>query len=300
MSSSLLELRCEQRSIGWARLRDYIELARPKIAALSLATVAAGAILGATELPAPAVLLQLLGATALLATSASALNQYFERHRDLRMLRTMDRPLPTGRLGAGEVLAFGLASAVLACLWLLTLSASAALVGFATWFIYVGIYTPLKTRTTMNTAIGAVAGALPLAIGWFAVGGAANVEVAALLMIVYLWQFPHFMAIAWLYRDDYAAAGMQMLPVVDPSGERAGWQALLAATSLLAVSAAPCLWWLGGPVYLLGAVALGVMYLMASAQFLRQRDEQRARQLLRTSLYYLPSVLGLLVLAQLW
>ena len=300
MSASAVEC-ARPRSVALARLRDYTELSRPKIAAFSLMTVAVGAVLGAWGMPSPAVFLHVMLATTLLAVSASSLNQYLERHRDLRMRRTLSRPLPAGRLRSEEVLVFGLLTGLSACLWLLAIAGwVASLCGLATWTIYVAIYTPLKSRTTANTAVGAVAGALPLAIGWFAVGGTWNIQLAALLVLLYLWQFPHFMAIAWLYRYDYAAAGLRMLPAVDATGERAGWQALLASVALLAVSAAPCLWILGGPMYLLGAMIAGLAYVVASARFLVRRDDGRARQLLRISLVYLPSVFALLVLAQLW
>jgi len=289
----------ERRSVGMDRARDYVELVRPKIAALSLATVVAGAVIASWGMPHPVVLVHTLLAVALLTASASALNQYLEWRSDARMPRTANRPLPTGRLNRQEVLFLGLLLGGVAIFWLaLAVNLRTALLGGVTWTLYVWIYTPLKSRTTLNTAVGALAGALPIWIGWSAAGGVFGVEAATLLVMLYLWQFPHFMAIAWLYREDYAAAGLKMLPAVEPSGESAGWQALVASIALLTVSVAPCLWALGGSVYLLGALGLGLLYVAASARFLYARDELHARQLLRVSLVYLPAVLGLLVIAR--
>ena len=289
------------RSVGLARLRDYVDLMRPKIALLSLGTVAAGAVLGSwamSPMSDPLVLVHAFLAAGLLACSASALNQYLERHGDAKMPRTADRPLPAGRLSRQEVLVFGIVTGVTAIVWFtVAVDPRTALIGGTTWILYVCIYTPLKSRTTLNTAIGAIAGALPIWIGWSAGGGAFGIEIAALLVMVYLWQFPHFMAIAWLYRHDYKAADLKMATVVDYSGESAGWQALVASIALLAVSVAPCMWLLGGGVYLLGAVIFGLLYVTASARFLYLRNDDHARRLLRVSLVYLPSVLGLLIMS---
>jgi protoheme IX farnesyltransferase len=167
-----------------------------------------------------------------------------------------------------------------------------------TWLLYVAVYTPLKPITSANTAIGAVAGALPVFIGWSAVSETLDIRAVALFLTLYLWQFPHFMAIAWLYREDYARGGYQMLPVVDPSGRRAGVQAVLSAAALIPVSTFPALaapgW--GGPLYLIMVTILGLAQLLVAALFLVQMNRDAARRLLRMSLVYLPVLLGLLVI----
>jgi protoheme IX farnesyltransferase len=180
----------------------------------------------------------------------------------------------------------------------LLVNLATALMGLATWLLYVCIYTPLKSRTTANTTLGAVAGAMPVLMGFTAAGAGLGLEAATLFLIVYLWQFPHFMAIAWLYRRDYSAAGLQMLTVVDASGRRAGRQAVAAALALLPVSLLPTALQLGGMAYLLGALTLGVSQLLIAALFWRRLDEASARRLLRASLIYLPGLWLLLMLAQ--
>jgi protoheme IX farnesyltransferase len=167
-----------------------------------------------------------------------------------------------------------------------------------TWLLYVLVYTPLKPHSSANTAVGAVAGALPVFIGWSASGAELDIRAAALFLTLYLWQFPHFMAIAWLYREDYARGGYKMLPVIDPSGRRAGVQAILSAAALIPVSTLPALaapgW--GGPLYLIVVTLLGLVQLLTAALFLAQMNREAARRLLRMSLIYLPVLLGLLVL----
>jgi protoheme IX farnesyltransferase len=198
------------------------------------------------------------------------------------------------------VLAFG-AVTIVAGLAELSLAVNrlTALMGFLTWLCYVVIYTPLKSRTPANTAVGAVAGALPVLIGWTSVGAPLDLKACGLFLTVYLWQFPHFMAIAWLYRGQYATAGMRMLPVVDPSGRRAGAQAVLSAWTLLPVSLVSVLHtnfglWLGGVI-----LALGIGQLACAVAFFLHRDERAARRLLRASLIYLPAVLAVLTLGPL-
>jgi protoheme IX farnesyltransferase len=284
-------------------VRDYVDLTRPRIGAMVLVTVTVGAVLGTWGLPSPMLLLHALAGTALVAASAGALNQWLERDSDRRMPRTAQRPLPAGRMHAVEAVGFGLLSAALGLTWLaVAVNVRTALLGLATWVLYVWVYTPLKSRTPANTAVGAVAGALPVLMGWAAVGGRFDLSAATLFLIVYLWQFPHFMAIAWMYRDQYAAAGLKMLSVVDPSGRRAGRQAVTGAAALLAVSLLPA-WNLVGPdralVYLLGAALLGLAQLALSVSFGRRLDETSARRLLRASLVYLPGLLSLLMLARL-
>jgi len=279
---------------------DYLELTKPRIATLVLVTVAVAAMLAGGEVPSGALLTHTLLGTALVAASASALNQWLERVSDARMVRTADRPLPAGRLASWQVLSFGAVTVTLGVGYLaLAVNLLTAFLGFLTWLTYVWIYTPLKSRTPANTAVGAVAGALPVLLGWAAVGAPLEMKACTLFLIVYLWQFPHFMAIAWLYRRDYAAAGLQMLPVVDPTGWRAGAQAVAAALALLPVSL--LFVWHTHFALILGwlLLMLGAAQCACAVAFLVRRDETAARRLLRASLVYLPAVLAVLTLGPL-
>jgi protoheme IX farnesyltransferase len=294
------------RSTAGRLLADYLELTKPRISALVLVTVAVSAFMAHWGPPAPLLLLHTLIGTALVAASASALNQRLERRTDALMDRTADRPLPAGRLSDRQVLWFGgLTIVVGLCYLAIAVSPLTAALGAATWVLYVVVYTPLKTRTPLNTVVGAVAGALPTLMGWTAVGGSLSfalggggLKAATLFLIVYLWQFPHFMAIAWIYRRQYAQAGLKMLTVVDPTGWRAGTQAVAAALALVPVSMVPILQH-AGPIYFMAASALGLIYLAAAAVFCRWRDERSARRLLRISLVYLPALLLLFMLVPL-
>jgi protoheme IX farnesyltransferase len=286
---------------AWA---DCSRLVRPRIALLVLATVWAAAWItaDADRLPAATVGWLLFG-TALVAASSSIANQVVERDSDRLMPRTARRPVAAGRLGAVPaawaatfLLAAGLVVQTRACGWQ---PAAAAL---ATWLLYVVVYTPLKRTTPLNTAVGAVAGALPVAIGWLAADGprrlasgdvAGTLAVAALATVLYLWQFPHFMAIAWLYRRQYAAAGLRMLTVDDPSGLRAAGQALAAALAMIPVSlvlAVPS----GSVRLFMSAAVAAIVYAVATVGFALRRDDASARTLLFTSL---STLLALLVAA---
>jgi protoheme IX farnesyltransferase len=215
------------------------------------------------------------------------------------MPRTADRPLCAGRLYPTEVLFFAAVTVAAGAvyLWLLV-NWQAALWGLATWFVYVWVYTPLKMASPLNTMVGAVAGALPVFIGWSVGQTVLDARGAALFLVVFLWQFPHFMAIAWIYREQYSQAGMRMLPVVDPSGRRAGAQAVLAAAALLPISLLPMIYTPGVLWYLAAAVLLGLAQLWCAVAFCVDRNQTSARWLLRASLVYLPALLVLLVLAQ--
>jgi protoheme IX farnesyltransferase len=278
---------------GAALVADAAQLVRPKIAVMVLATVAAAFWLTAGRPADAGRFVALLVGTALVAASSSIANQIVERRTDRLMPRTARRPVAAGRLGVGA--AALLAAATLAAgMSVMTLASGwqpAAAAG-ATWLLYVVAYTPLKRSSPLNTAVGAVAGALPVAIGWLAADGPARLSAgeaggalaaAALGTVLYLWQFPHFMAIAWLYRDQYAAAGLRMLTVVDPTGLRAAGQSLAAALAMVPVSlvlAVPS----GNPRLFLVAAVASAAYVLAAVRFALRRDRGTARALLFTSL----------------
>jgi heme o synthase len=280
------------------RVVDYFDLTKPRIAVLVLFTVAAGVLLAAGSKPDLLVLVNAVGGVALVAAGASALNQWLERHSDARMRRTENRPLPSGRLLPLEALVFGslLGVAGVAFLAVALPRPWAALLAAATFVGYVFVYTPLKSRTTLNTLVGAVPGALPPVIGWVAVRGEITGEAVALFLILFLWQVPHFLAIAWIYREDYGRAGLKMLPVVDPSGLMTGWRMIGYCLVLIAASLLPVTFGDAHAVYLAGAVLLGLLFLASAGWFLRDRSVRSARRVLRASLFYLPGLLFLLLL----
>ncbi len=297
MSTSSISIIRQQRTRALARIADYIELTKPRIGLLVLVTVAVSSYVAQWgDLKLWPTVHTLLG-TFLVAASASALNQWIERRRDANMQRTENRPLPAGRLGSAEVLTFAAVTIVAGTAHLaFAVNLTTALLGLLTWLLYVWIYTPLKVHTAWNTAVGAIAGALPVMMGWAATGAAFDLRALALFTIVFLWQFPHFMAIAWIYRRQYAQAGMKMLPVVDPSGKRAGVQAVLAAVGLVPVSLIPGLLAPGTSIYLWIAMLLGIGQCLCAVRFFRRLDDDSARLLLRASLIYLPVLLGFLML----
>ena len=241
----------------------------------------------------------LLG-TGLLAAGAAVLNQYLEREHDARMDRTVGRPLPSGMVGAEAALLLGGAFSVLG---LLTLSAwvnlLVAVLGAVTLVTYLFVYTPLKRKSEWNTIIGAIPGALPPLMGWAAARGEVAPLGWTLFGILFFWQVPHFMAIAWLYREDYAKAGFVMLPNVDYDGVRTGRQAVSHTVFLIIASLMPFTMKLFGAAYLIGALLLGVLFLIASVSFSRNLSRRSARLLFFASIIYLPLLLGLMVLDKL-
>ncbi len=295
---AVVSVGAEAPALSRPRLADYVELAKPRVMVLVLFTVGAGVVLAAGRDFSLLVLLHTLLGTALVYAGASALNQWYERDSDARMRRTEKRPLPSGRLQALEVLVFGLALGAGGMLYLaLALShILPALIAAITFVLYVAVYTPLKRRTTLNTLIGAVPGALPPLIGWCAVRGEWTREAGVLFLILFLWQIPHFLAIAWMYRAEYARAGLLMLPGTDSDGRRTSQNMILYCLALLAVSLQPVLYGDAGLLYLGGAVLLGLAFLATALSFRRGRSYSQARRVLRGSLVYLPGLLALLLL----
>jgi len=237
-----------------------------------------------------------LAGTAFLAAGAAALNQLLERRWDALMLRTQERPLPSGRLQPDTVLIFGgLCSAAGLAYLALAVNPITAFLGAATLISYLFVYTPLKRFTPLNTVVGAVSGALPPLMGWTAARGEITVGGWSLFALQFFWQLPHFLAIAWLYREDYARAGFKMLPFFDPTGHRTGLHVVNHSLGLLTVSLAPFVCGVAGPAYLRGALVLGVGFLVMAILFARSLTQSDARRLFFASIIYLPLVLGLLV-----
>jgi protoheme IX farnesyltransferase len=282
---------------GSGRLAAFVSLTKPRIAAMVLLTVAVGFLLGSRGASHPLELALTVLGTGLVAAGASVWNQVLERHSDALMRRTAMRPLPRGIVAPGEAALFGSILAAAGTL-ILALGANglAALVAVITFVLYVAAYTPLKRVTTLNTAIGAVPGALPPVIGWAAATGRLGIEAWSLFLIVFLWQFPHFLAIAWLHREDYARGGHKMLPSVDPTGALTGRQAAGYALALIPSGLLPTVVGVAGPWYFAGALVLSVGYFAAALRFWGDVSEDSARRLLRASFLHLPGVLLLLLL----
>jgi protoheme IX farnesyltransferase len=265
-----------------------------------LLTAAAGFYLGGPGGLDVVLLVHTLVGTALVAGGTNALNQLWERDVDARMRRTRGRPLPSGRVTPRRAAVFAAAISVVGVAYLAaTVNALTAGLAALTLATYVLLYTPLKRRTSLNTLVGAVPGALPIVGGWTAAGGRLDVAAVALFWILFLWQLPHFVALAWIYREDYRAGGLRMVGVEDPSGRRTGRLALLFALTLLPVSVAPSLLGVTGSLYLVGAVALGAAYAIAGAAFTAQVTERRAWRLFSVSVLYLPVLLTLMVVDKL-
>jgi protoheme IX farnesyltransferase len=290
------------RSAADSRFADYLQLVRPRVAIMVLVTVALGGWLAAPGVTPPNALWHAILGVALVTAGASILNQLLERDTDARMHRTSHRPLPAGRLGAYEVLTLGSTASVTGFVYLaLTVpDPAAALVTALTFVLYVFAYTPSKRTTTLNTLIGAVPGALPPVIGWAAVTGRIEAGAVALFLLVFVWQVPHFLAIAWMYREDYRSAGLKMLPVDDPDGTVTGRQMLLYGLTLVPVSLWPLALGLAGPGYAFGAVILALAFLRPIWAFRRHRSIAAARRVLWASLLYLPGILAFLLISKYW
>ncbi len=277
------------------RVGDFLELTKPRITTLVVVTAGVGYAVGASRGLDPAAFVALLIGTALVAGGASALNQYWEREADARMERTRLRPIPAGRVAPPEALGFGLAVAGAGLVLLATINGLTALLGLAALASYVLAYTPLKRLTSLCTVVGAIPGALPPVMGWAAARGSVDAGAWALFGVLFLWQLPHFLAIGWIFREDYARGGFPMLTVLDGDGRSTARQMMLYSAALIPVSLAAGALASAGTGYLCGALALGLVFFGASARFAWTRSVAAARVLFLVSILYLPALLGLLV-----
>src|SRR5712692_1899839 len=282
-------------------MRDYISLTKPRITWLILMSTGVGYFFGLRGISLPQInwwgLLHTILGTGLIASGTAALNQWYERDADSKMRRTADRPIPSGRLTPNRALAFGAGLAVVGfaeLAWFVNLLS--AVLGMATLVSYLFLYTPLKQRSWLSTTVGAFPGAMPPMIGFAAASGTLTTQAWLLFAILFLWQFPHFYAIAWMYRDDYARAGIRMLPVVEPDGHSTARQIVLYASLLIPVSLAPGLVGMAGKFYLFGASALGLWFLYSGVRVAAERTILRARGVLLVSVFYLPLLYGLMLL----
>lgn len=278
------------------RVAAFVELTKPRIAFLLVMTSAAGFYLGSKGSFDYALFVGTLVAITFLAFGVATLNQYWERNLDTQMDRTASRPLPTGRVTPVEALVFGLVQCAVAEIYLLLfVNALTAFLGLLVIIGYILVYTPLKTRTSVSTAIGAIPGALPPLMGWTAAANEVSIEAWALFATQFLWQFPHFLAIAWLYREQYAKAGILMLPVVEPAGNITARQIVMFTIMLVPVSLAPFFFHFAGLYFLVGASILGIWFLWASVQAAIAKSDEKARRLLMVSVIYLPILFLLMV-----
>lgn len=279
-----------------ARAADLLELTKPRIVGLVVATAAAGFYLAAPRGVDVTLFLIAMVGTTLVAAGTNALNQVSERDVDALMRRTAQRPLPTGRVSPAGAAWFAwlLGASGIACLGMLVNPLTGVLAA-ATLGSYVFLYTPLKRRTTLATLIGGIPGALPIVGGWTAAGGTLGIEAWVLFWIMFLWQLPHFLALAWLYREDYTRAGLKMLSVGDTDGSNTFRQAALYAVALLPVSLVPTLIGVTGPIYFFGAAALSGWLVWIATNAMWKRGVPQARRLFLTSVWYLPALLGLMV-----
>lgn len=280
----------------WALVGILNELTKARLTALVLITTLTGFFVARTGSANWLAGLHVLLGTGLVAAGAAALNEWWERDLDRLMERTATRPLPSGQVEPGFALTLGLVFSLGGLVYLTwVVNVLTAALGAVALISYVLVYTPLKRVTPLNTLIGAIPGALPPLMGWTAARGEMGAGGLGLFGILFLWQIPHFMAIAWLYREQYAKAGFRMLPVVDPEGRATGWIAFVSSVALLVTSLVPM--WVGvaGLAYGGGALALGILFAWATWRFTMDLDRQRARMVFFASIIYLPLLLGLLM-----
>jgi protoheme IX farnesyltransferase len=279
-------------------MRDYFELTKPRITWLILMSTAIGYYFGIESWRSLdwVSLFHTIFGTGLIASGTAALNQWYEREADSKMRRTNHRPIPSGRIVPHRALWFGIALSVAGFLELwLAVNLLSGVLGAVTLLAYLCLYTPLKQRSWLSTTVGAAPGAMPPMIGYAAAAGAITFEAWVLFAILFLWQFPHFYAIAWMYREDYARAGIRMLPVVEPSGRSTARQIVICGLALIPVSLAPSMVGMTGWLYLLGALTLGCCFLYSGVRVAMDRTALRARAVLMASVIYLPLLYGLML-----
>jgi protoheme IX farnesyltransferase len=281
-------------------MRHYIELTKPRITWLILMSTGVGYFFGHRRhwsgWPDALLLFHTVVGTGLIASGTAALNQWYEREADRLMRRTAGRPIPSGKLTANRALWFGIALAAAGFLELwFGVNPLTGFLGALTLAAYLFIYTPMKQRSHLATVIGALPGAMPPLMGYAASAGVLNSEAWTLFAILFIWQFPHFLAIAWIYREDYARAGIRMLPVVEPDGLSTGRQIVLYASTLIPISLFPVLLGMSGKIYLIGSLLLGIWFLYTGVRVAFDRTRARARSVLLASVIYLPMIYGLMV-----
>jgi protoheme IX farnesyltransferase len=281
-------------------MRHYIALTKPRITWLILMSAGVGYYFGHRRpwngWPDVWLLLNTLLGTGLIASGTAALNQWYEREADQLMRRTATRPIPSGKLTASDALWFGIVLATMGFTELYVLvNPLTGLLGALTLAAYLFIYTPMKQRSHLSTVIGALPGAMPPLMGYAASYGALTSEAWTLFAILFVWQFPHFLAIAWMYREDYARAGIRMLPVVEPDGMSTARQIVLYASTLIPISLFPVLLGMSGKIYLIGSLLLGIWFLYTGVRVAFDRTNARARSVLLASVIYLPMIYGLMV-----
>ena len=287
-------------AISIAMFRDYVAMTKPRITLMVVLTTMAGFYMGAIGSMDIMLLMHTMIGTAIVVASANTLNQLWERESDALMARTRNRPLPAGRLDSREALASGIVLVVVGLLQLfIAVNTLTALLAFIAWVVYLLLYTPLKKRTSLSTLVGGVSGALPPMIGWAGARGTLTVESTVLFLILFFWQLPHFLAIAWIYREDYARADFAMTAVADPDGTRTARQIIIYSLALVLVSLMPTLLGLTGRVYFAGALLLCIMFVSFGLHMAIRKTTVAARLLLRASLVFLP-VLFLLMAFDKW
>jgi protoheme IX farnesyltransferase len=278
-------------------MKDYLELTKPRITVLILICTAVGYFFGSPNSFHLALFVHVLLGTALLASGTAALNQWYEADSDAKMRRTSKRPIPAGRIRRIDGLLFGvvLSIAGFGDLWFGT-NALAAALGLFTLATYIFLYTPLKRRSAVCTTVGALPGAMPPLIGYAAASGRLDAWALALFLIMFVWQFPHFYAIAWMYREDYARGGIRMLPVIEPDGESTARRIVACSILLIPISLVPRLLGMTGSIYAAAAVAAGMGLIYIGMRLGRERTSARARHVLLASVLYLPIVLAVMVI----
>ena len=278
-------------------MKDYIALTKPRITWLILMSTGVGYFFGARGGWHFLTLLHTIIGTGLIASGTAALNQWYERAADGKMKRTQDRPLPSGRVSANKALIFAILISVAGFMELfIGVNALTGWLGLFTLLSYLFVYTPLKQVSPHSTTIGAIPGAMPPLIGFAAASGTLTWDAWILFAILFFWQFPHFYAIAWMYREDYERAGIRMLPVVEPDGESTARRILLYSLILIPISMVPKFLAMTGNLYLAGALALGLLFLYAGVRVSFDRTRREARRVLLASVIYLPVLYGLMIL----